>query len=201
MRRNAFFWMAAMWLAANVGSANPLLGEVEIEAATQLERDAGVWVDGQYVGFVKDLRGKGKLTLVPGEHRLLFKLIGYQDVERAIVVEPGQGSQYRIAMTEAPNLTYPEKEATAQVRLAVEPKEAAVFVNGNYVGHVDRFNGRKGMRLSPGTYRFTIALPGYRSFETEVTLRAAQLYEIKTALPEGSIGEQAEALTASVASD
>jgi hypothetical protein len=181
---------------AGAFAANPILGEVEFEAAGRLERDAGVWLDGQYVGYVKDLKGNGKLVLVPGEHQLQFKLIGYQDVRSTIVVEPGAQSRYRVAMSEAPNVTYPEKAETAQLRLSVEPKDAAIFVNGSYVGHVDKFKGRKGMRLAPGTYRFTIALPGYQSFETELTLRASQVYEIKTALPGGSIGDQDGALTA-----
>jgi hypothetical protein len=57
------------------------------------------------------------------------------------------------------------------------------------------------MRLSPGTYRFTIALPGYQPFNTELTLRSGQTYEIKTELPKGEIGDQAEELTARVRTD
>jgi hypothetical protein len=188
--------------AGSAYAANPILGEVELEAATKLERDAGVWLDGQYVGYVKDLQGKkGKLVMLPGKHNLLFKLIGYQDIASTIIVEPGQQTRYSVALNEAPNLTYPEKAETAQLRISVEPESAAIFVNDAYVGHVDRFNGRKGMRLTPGTYRFTIALPGYQSFETELTLRASQAYEIKTVLAPGTIGEQAGALTASTLSD
>jgi len=199
MRKEASWIVAALaCLSATAWAANPLLGEVEITAATRLERDAGVWVDGQYVGLVRDLRGSSRLVLVPGERQLSFKLIGYQDVEQTIVVEPGRMARYRITMNEAPDLTYPDEADTAQVRLTVEPAEAAVFVNGNYVGHVDRFDGRKGMLLSAGAYRFTIALPGYQSFETELTLRAAQTYEIKTTLLAGSVEEQAELLTSSV---
>jgi len=180
-------------------AANPLLGEVELLPATKVERDVGVWLDGQYLGFIKDLRGKGKLVLVPGRHELLFKLVGYEDVASDITVEPGEHKQYRVAMREAPNVTYPEKGNTAQLRISVEPADAAIFVDGAYVGHVDRFKGRKGMRLAPGTYRFTIALPGFQSFETELTLRSGQTYEIKTELPKGPLGDQAEPLTAQAA--
>jgi hypothetical protein len=189
------FVLAAMWAAQSAVAANPIQGEVEIEAASRLERNAGVWLDGQYVGFVKDLEGKGKLVLVPGEHTLLFKLIGYDDVTSTIVVEPGTRKEYRVAMAQAADVSYPEKENTAQLRISVKPEEAAIFVNDSYVGHIDRFDGRRGMRLSPGTYRFTIALPGYQSFETELTLRAGQVYEIKTELPKGRLGEQAGELT------
>lgn len=194
-------WMSALMLltafpAINAFAANPILGEVEIVAAGKAERDAGVWLDGQYMGYVKDLRGKGRLVMVPGEHELAFRLVGYETVERALVVEPGQEKKYRLAMREAENLTYPDHERTARLRISVEPEDAAVFVNDEYVGHVDRFDGRKGMRLAPGTYSFTIALPGFQPFETELTLREQQSYEIKTELARGRYAEQPAELSA-----
>jgi hypothetical protein len=188
-------------IAANAWAASPLQGEVELQAASRLERDAGVWLDGQYIGFVKDLGGKGRLVLIPGSHDLLFKLVGYEDVASTIVVEPGDRKEYRVTMAQGANVTYPDKEHTAQLRLSVKPSDAAIFVNDAYVGHVDRFGGRAGMRLSPGTYRFTIALPGYQPFNTELTLRSGQTYEIKTELPKGQLGEQAEELTAGTRTD
>jgi hypothetical protein len=183
-------------VAASSWAASPLQGEIELTAATRLERDAGVWLDGQYIGFVKDLGGNGRLALVPGSHDLLFKLVGYEDVARTVVVEPGDRKKYRVTMTPGADVTYPDKDSTAQLRLSVKPDDAAIFVNDAYVGHVQRFGGRGGMRLSPGTYRFTIALPGYQPFNTELTLRSGQTYEIKTELPKGQIGDQAEELTA-----
>ena len=180
----------------NTFAANPIFGEVELKAASKVERNAGVWLDEQYVGYVKNLHGKGKLVLVPGEHQLLFKLNGYQDSVNTIIVEPGERTQYRVSMQEQPDLTYPEREETARLRISVEPEEAAIFVNGAYAGHVDRFNGRRGMRLESGTYQFTIALPGYEAFETELTLRAGQNYEIKTKLLKGGFDAQAGALVA-----
>lgn len=176
--------------------ANALLGEIELKAASRVERDAGVWVDGQYVGFVKDLKNSDRLVLVPGAHHVLVKLIGYEDVSSTIVVEPGERTKYRIEMTAVEGLDYPDKDATGKVRISIEPKDAAIFVNDRYVGHVDRFNGAKGMRLKPGAYRFAVALPGYRSFDTEINVRAGQTYEIKTKLQKGPLDEQAPALTA-----
>jgi hypothetical protein len=183
-------------IASAAWAAGSLQGVVGLEAAGRLERDAGVWLDGQYVGFVKDLEGRDSLALVPGTHDLLFKLIGYEDVLATIVVEPGTQKKYRVTMRERANVTYPDKDSTAQLRLAVKPGEAAIFVNDSYVGHVDRFGGRAGMRLSPGKYRFTIALPGYQPFNTELTVRAGQTYEIKTELPKGQLDDQADELIA-----
>jgi hypothetical protein len=190
----------ASWLVAGgAGAANPLQGEVELEAASKIERNAGLWLDGQYVGFVKDLAGNGKLVLMPGEHELTFKLIGYADVTSTIDVEPGSRTSYRVALRPKSGTTYPDESETAQVRISVKPEEAALFVNDSYVGHIDQFDGRRGMRLSAGTYRLTIALPGYEAFTTELSVSAGQSYEIKTELPKGSLDEQAAALITNTA--
>jgi len=183
-------------MAAAAFAATPSQGEVEVRAASKLEGDAGLWLDGQYVGSVNDLGGKGRLVLLPGEHELLFKLIGYEDVASIIVVEPGTRQEYRLAMSPLAGATYPEKANTAQLRIDVEPEDAAVFVNDSFIGRSDRFGGRQGVRLAPGEYRVTIALPGYQSFNAELILRAGQTYGIKTDLAKGRVEDQAPELTA-----
>lgn len=194
-RKNAL-GLTIILVAGAANADSPLLGEIELDAASRIERDAGVWLDSQYVGFVKDLRGSNRLVLVPGQHELLFKLIGYEDLPMTIAVEPGQAAKYDVSMEPRPGLTYPAKESTARVRIEIEPDDAAIFVNDAFVGHVDRFDGRRGMRIEPGTHRFVVALPGYESFETELTVRANQTYEIKTELSKGRLADQAAQLIA-----
>jgi hypothetical protein len=36
---------------------NKIMGEVRFEGATKVERDSGLWVDGGYVGYLKELQG------------------------------------------------------------------------------------------------------------------------------------------------
>jgi len=181
---------------ATAAAQSPLLGELELKAESRAERDAGVWLDGQYVGFVSELKGGDRLVLVPGSHELLFKLVGYEDLATSVTIEPEQEAEFVVSMEPKPDVTYPSKETTAQLRIDVKPAEAAVFVDETFVGHVDRFDGRSGMRIAPGTYRFTVALPGYETFQTELTLRARQSYEIKTDLARGSLSDQAGELLA-----
>lgn len=195
-KKTALLSMLVVFSAGAAQAQSPLLGELELKAATRSERNAGVWLDGQYVGFVGDLRGGDRLVLVPGSHELLFRLIGYQDVSTSITIEPDQKAEYVVSMEPRPGVTYPSKEDTARLRIEVEPSDAAVFVDRTFVGHVDRFDDRSGMRIEPGTYRFTIALPGYESFQTELTLRARQTYEIKTELAKGRLSDQAAELIA-----
>ena len=175
-------------------SAHDLLGEIGLDPATRTERDAGVWVDGQYVGYVRELDGKDRLLLVPGEHRLLLKLVGYRDVESVVVVEPGKKRTFSVSMAANTDAVYPAREQTAKVQISVEPARAAVFVDGAYAGHVDRFDGHRGVRLAAGTHEFRITLPGYQPFETTMTLLADQDYEIKTELQKGSIADQSDDL-------
>jgi hypothetical protein len=197
MKNGVLAVTVASWLFAGPAiAANPLQGEVELKPAGKVERNAGLWLDGQYVGFVKDLEGRGKLVLLPGEHRLVFKLVGYRDLTSTIQIEPGSRNRYRVAMLPSAAATYPDESTTAQLRISVKPEKAAIFVDDSYVGHIDQFDGRRGMRLSAGTYRLTIALPGYEAFNTELTVRAGQSYEIKTDLKKGRLDERAAALIA-----
>ena len=199
MNKTAILLSAAPLLAAaGVFAGNPLQGEVEIRPVTKLERNAGLWLDGQYIGSVDALDGRGRLTLVPGEHHLLFRLIGHDDIAATINVGPGSQLLYRLAMLPTASASYPEEVDTARLRIDVEPELAAVFINDSFVGEADRFGTRQGMRLSAGTYRVTIAQPGYEPFNAELTLRAGQTYEVKTELRRGHSGDQARELTTQV---
>src|SRR5688572_26336891 len=55
------------------------------------DRDADVWVDGNYVGTVNDLQGRaaGPLTLAPGAHRVEVRKRGRFPVQRTVRVEAG----------------------------------------------------------------------------------------------------------------
>ena len=198
--------MRATWIgvgltvAASLASAgNPLFGEIELEAATKIEKNAGVWLDGQYLGHVRDLRGGSQLVLPPGAHSLLFKLIGYEDLTRNVIVEPGESQEVHVSLIPDAGAQYADETELAELKLAVEPEEAAVFVNDVYAGYVDQFNGRRGMQMGPGVYNVRIALPGYDSFETQITVVATQEYEIKTSLRKASIVDQPAGLAVSQA--
>jgi PEGA domain-containing protein len=66
-------------------------------------------------------------------------------------------------------------------------ERAAVFVDGQYAGHVDEFSVGKAMLLTPGQHRLRIALPVYLPFDTMVDLRPQEKLKIQTDLVKGSI--------------
>ncbi len=193
-------WIAAIiYVAAAFGLlvADPalpardskVLGELKFEGATKLERDAGVWIDGNYVGYVKELKGNKKVLLLPGKHQIVAREAGYTDFVRDLVVEPGDVQLISVKLTLLPNAQVPK--VTSTLKLTIKPARAAVFLDGNYVGHAGELGGAvHALLVSPGTHHIKVELPGYRTFETDVTLLAGQKSEVKTELVPGSI-EQA----------
>jgi hypothetical protein len=168
---------------------NKVMGEVRFEGATKVERDSGVWIDGGYVGFLKELKGDKKVVLLPGEHQLEVRQSGYDNFVREIVVEPGQLQIVRVVMHLSPGARAPD--VTATLKITVQPGRAAVFLDDQYIGHASELGGAvHSLSISPGKHRIKIELPGYRTFETEVNLLRGQKSEVKTELVKGSI-EQA----------
>jgi len=175
----------ALFLPAPMYAENDVMGEIQFEGKSHVEKTSGVWVDGEYVGYLKELKGSKKVLLLPGEHGITVRQDGYQDFTERILVQPGQKEVVRVAMEKAP--TGPLPDATATVKIAVNPSRAAVFLDGLFVGHVGEFKGMgRGMLVAPGTHQIRIALPGYQTFKTDITPLANQKVEIKTDLVKNS---------------
>jgi hypothetical protein len=174
------------FVAAACYAQNQVLGEISFHGATNVERTSGVWVDGQYVGYLNELKDDKKVLLLPGEHEIAVRQAGYQDFMQRVVIEPGSKSVLQVKMNKDPGLQFPD--VFAEVRLSVAPSRAAVFLDGVFVGHVQEFSGHwRGMLVSPGKHEIKIDLPGYQAFETEFNLLPHQKMTIKTDLEKGSI--------------
>jgi hypothetical protein len=182
-----FLLMLAMLGSTKTATAqNDVMGELQFEGKTKVERDSGVWIDGNYVGYLKELNGSKKIMLLPGEHQVTVRQSGYVDFVQKVVVEPGEKRLVIVSLHLAPSATVPE--VTATLKLKIKPERAAVFLDGKFVGHAGDFGGAfKSMKISPGKHRVRVELPAYRTFETEVNLLANQESEIKTELVKGSI--------------
>jgi PEGA domain len=165
---------------------NKVMGEVHLEGSDKLSRDSGVWVDGNYVGYVKELKGNKKILLLPGKHQITVRQSGYNDFVQDVVVEPGGVEHVQVTMRLTPLATKPD--VTSTLKLDVEPGRAAVFLDGRFVGHASEFGGKlHSMLISPGKHIIKVELPGYRTFETVVDLLPYQKSEVKTKLVQGSI--------------
>lgn len=182
--------IAALMLGTLTARAadSSVLSEVRFAARSNAEKNAGVWIDGQYLGFVKELTGNKKILLLPGKHEIIARQAWYQDHVEQATLEPGQIYIIRLAMQK--DGRKPSPTATGELKLSVTPDRAAVFVDSQFVGHVNEFQGiGKAMLLTPGKHQVRLALPGYLPFETVVDLHANQKMKLETDLVKGSITE------------
>jgi hypothetical protein len=170
----------------SIAQSNQVLGEIELVGASKVEKTSGVWVDGQYLGYLKELKGSKKILLLPGEHEIVVRQGGYQDFTDKITVRPGEKQTISVRMEKDPRFKLPS--VFSEIKLSVTPDRAAVFVDGLFVGHVGELGGlAKSLLVAPGHRKITISLPGYQTFNTEVDLRPNQKFQIKTDLmKEGS---------------
>jgi len=164
------------------------MGELSFTGNTQIDRDSGVWIDGTYVGYVKELKGKKKILLLPGKHQIVVRQAGYTDFTRDLTIDPGQIQEVQVSMQMQPGAKTPD--VTSELKITVQPKRAAVFLDGSYVGHASELGGKfHSLEVSPGKHRIKVELPGYQTFETDVDVIAGQKSEMKTELVKGTIDQ------------
>lgn len=177
-------WVLCVFVTV-LRAGNDVLGEIQLVGATKVERTSGVWVDGQYVGYLKELKGSKKILLLPGEHEIVVRQAGYQDFAQKVSVQPGGKQVVRVVLEKDLRMQVPT--ITAEIKLSVVPDRAAVFVDGLFAGHVAEFGGAgRALLVAPGKRKITISLPGYETFETEVNLVANQKFQVKTELIKSS---------------
>jgi hypothetical protein len=189
--------VAALFFMLVGGAAaqdNKVMGQVNIVGKTKIDKSSGVWVDGQYLGYVSELTGDKKILLLPGSHEIVVRQVGYLPLTNVITVEPGQTQAINVSMEKDPKAIFPTGP-TAEVKLDVTPDRAAVFVDGGYAGTTHEFGGvGKAMVIAPGKHHVKIALAGFQEFNTDVTLKAGQKITIKTELVPGSIRDAGPAI-------
>jgi PEGA domain len=171
--------IAALFPSVAAAQNNRVLGQIHIQGKTNLDKSSGVWADGQYVGFVKELKGDKKLLLLPGDHKIEIRHAGYESVTEDVNVEAGKKTTLTVHLVRDPRAQFPHG-VTSEIKLQVTPDRAAVFVDGGYVGTPHDFV------IAPGKHAIRIALAGYRDFTTEVDLRPGQKMTIKTDLVAGN---------------
>jgi len=73
VRRAAFcLALSRLIIPFAVHAQNQVLGELQLVGKTKADKTSGVWVDGQYVGYVNELKSDNKILLLPVNMRLPF---------------------------------------------------------------------------------------------------------------------------------
>jgi PEGA domain len=173
------FWVALALRLSYAG--NEVLGELQLKGTTKVERTSGVWIDGQYLGFLDELKGSKKILLLPGTHKLSVRQNGYIDFTRDLVLHAGE--KQVVTVTMAKDTRYVMPAVTAEIKMSVNPGRAAVFLDGQFVGHAAEFAGiGRSLIVTPGHRKLSLSLAGYETFSTEVDLAPNQKFVLKTDL-------------------
>jgi hypothetical protein len=171
--------------AQQAAQQNDASGELQILTSHDTEKDSGVWIDGEYVGYLRDFWGNKKILLPAGEHEVSVRKFGYKDFTQKIKAETAQALLLPIMLELDVSTQYPT-ENTATLKITANPPEAAVLIDGAYVGYASQVSGLfKSLTVTAGRRRVRVEMQGYRTFETEVELPAGRAYEIRTALEKG----------------
>ena len=99
--------IASMMSGSLLYADNKVLGELQFEGASNVERNAGVWVDGQYLGYLKELKGSKAVLLLPGEHEIAVRQAGYKDFTQKITLQPGDKRLIQVTLQKDPRLQMP----------------------------------------------------------------------------------------------
>jgi PEGA domain len=169
-------------MIARLEARNRVLGRIKFHAANKAAANSGVWIDGQYVGFLKELKGSRKLLLLPGTHRIQVQQSGYVGFSRKIVVEPGETEIVKVALHKDTAIDHSKNNAL--LKISGRPKRAAIFIDHQFVGRIEQFDGLgHGMLLTPGKHHIEVSMPGYEPFVTNIDLAPHQKLKLKTKLP------------------
>lgn len=189
----AFLFLLVLGCAIAVPSlhaGNDVLGEIDLVGASKVENTSGVWIDGQYIGYLNELHGSKKILLLPGDHDIIVRQGGYIDFTQKVTVRAGEKQSIDVKMERDTRVELPK--VTAEIKLDVKPNRAAVFVDGVFVGHVAEFGGLgKALLVAPGKHKVLMSLPGYQNFETDIELVANQKSSVKTEMVKGGPAEGA----------
>lgn len=168
-------------------------GAIRFMPASKIEKSAGVWVDGKYVGYVGQFAGRKVLSLPAGDHEIVLRETGYKELTRQVVIAAGGQLDLRVRMEIDPRVKYSAE--SAEVRIHVEPNNAAVYLDGAFAGTANDFGGiGRSMLAPPGKHNLKISLPGYQDYVVPLDLEAGQKYNIETKLTPGAGTQQGTAL-------
>lgn len=162
--------------AEEAASREPARIETKISPSS-----AAVIVDGEDFGFAGDYDGRwDRLSVSPGKHSVAFREKGYRSLSLTIDARPGaayvlkdalakgEGEDSRIVATTAAQdadrapspLARPA--ATGRLRIQAEPQDAAIYLDGEYLGlaaELSRIHGA--LAVSTGSHRLEAARPGF----------------------------------------
>ncbi len=138
---------------------------------------AGVFIDGKYVGPAANFKVGQTYEVAAGEHEVKLVDPRYEPIVTKVTVTAGKKTVLKETMKEIPL----PKPPFGKLRTENADHFAAVYVNGDFVGHVDEFsNPFQTLSLVPGQYEVKIVpVNGQNPVTKSVTIVADKTVLVK----------------------
>ena len=132
---------------------------------------AGVFLDGVYMGPAARFAHTLTYKLPPGKYQITMSDPRCEDATASVTIEAGK--TFEVPATTLKSKGEP-KGPFGTIKVIAPKDLAGVFLNGEYVGHVDEFdNSVEGLMVPPGSYTILIeAAGGDGLLEEAVTVAA-----------------------------
>jgi hypothetical protein len=167
---------AALSLVAIVGATAQETGYIKAHGKPG---DAGVFVNGQYVGPATRFTVPEKYPAPAGEVELTFKDPRYEDYTTKVTVRPKKTTKLHYSLKPVE----PAKPPFGRFRLGGGEEESfisiaagdtgAVYINDKFFGYVDELNNPGGgLLLNPGTYDLHVVSPTFGEIRQKITIEA-----------------------------
>ena len=141
--------------------------------------DAGVFINGQYIGPAHRFTLSEKYPAPAGDVEVTFKDPRYDDYTVKVNVKPKKTTKIKYTM----KMLEPAKPPFGRLRLGGGEPESfisvaagdvgAVYLNNRFYGYVDELNNvGGGLLLNPGTYDLHVSSPKFGEINQKVTIEA-----------------------------
>ena len=141
--------------------------------------DAGIWLNGKYVGPAHRFTLSEKYPAPTGEVELTFKEPLYEDYSVKVNVQPHKTTKVKYEMKKMP----PPNGPFGRLRLGGGEAESfisvaagdtgPIYLNDRFVGYVDELNNAGGgLLLNPGTYDLLVDSQRSGQIHQKVTIQA-----------------------------
>jgi hypothetical protein len=166
-------------MLAAVAVAPALAQETGYVKARGKPGDAGVFINGQYVGPAVRFTVPEKYPAPAGDVEVTFRDPRYEDYTTKVTVRPKKTTKIKYALKPVE----PAKPPFGRLRLGGGEPESfmsiaagdtgAVFINDKFFGYVDELNNPGGgLLLNPGTYDLHIVSPIFGDNRQKITIEA-----------------------------
>jgi hypothetical protein len=139
--------------------------------------DAGVFLNGQYLGPAHRFTLSEKYPVPAGEVEITFRDPRYEDYTTKVTVLPRKTTKVKYSM----KMLEPAKPPFGRLRMGGGEPESfisvaagdvgAIYINGRFMGYVDQLNNAGGgLLLNPGTYDLYVSSTRFGEIRQKVTI-------------------------------